>query len=296
MRVGENSECFSGGGGVGCGRGRSEARGRARSLPYLVPHVPPPQPRTFADVPEPRVRGERPGEPGAVASGRHLQEVPVVAAHRCRQQREAEQRAQGSDQEQRAQPGHAGAGAAEAAAGSGRSWEVRGVREMRGTGELGSRSGRGVREASGRRRRGSLESTESGRRGVGEQGGGGALGVAGSRSARAVRMFVRIFQARRPHRLAVPLGFAGKWTPPRCDGQLAPPPLPLDARRTWVQVPASPTSWPDLGSLGKFCHLSKPPVLQPPNGLAGEEDGWGLKLPRTGSAGCSPSLLWELSA
>lgn len=110
MRVGENSERFSGGGGVGVRRGRSEARGRARSLPYLVPHVPPPQPRTFADVPEPRVRGERPGEPGAVASGRHLQEVPIVAAHRCRQQREAEQRAQGSDQEQRAQPGHAGRG------------------------------------------------------------------------------------------------------------------------------------------------------------------------------------------
>lgn len=37
-----------------------------------------------------------------------------------------------------------------------------------------------------------------------------------------MRLFVRIFQARRPHRLAVPLGFAGKWTPPRYDGQLAP--------------------------------------------------------------------------
>lgn len=43
----------------------------------------------------------------AVAGVRHLQEVPVVARHGGRQQREAEQRAQGSGQEQRAQPRHA---------------------------------------------------------------------------------------------------------------------------------------------------------------------------------------------
>ena len=71
------------------------------------------------------------GAPRAVARVRHLQDVPVVAGHGGRQQREAEQRAQ---------PGHAGLGVqGPGERGGPREWESAG-----GDGEWGSPAGQGA--------------------------------------------------------------------------------------------------------------------------------------------------------
>lgn len=118
--------------GIGGTRGRRPARAlrRPASAPW------PTAARTFADTPEPRVRGQLRGAPRAIAGFRHLQDVPLVAGHGGQKQCEAEPRAQ----EQRAQPGHAGLGVQGTEPGE------RGFAELRGSGRGEPGRGRGARD------------------------------------------------------------------------------------------------------------------------------------------------------
>lgn len=196
-----------------------------------APSAPPPAAAcTFADAPEPGVRGQ---PLRAVAGVRHLQDVPVVAGHRGHQQREAEQRAQGGGQEQHTQPGHA---------------------EARGAGPPGS-AGRGS--------------------------GGWGSPARGARAGKPSGSAPSLSWTRRPLLcLRRPRG-----PPPRLAGRSVPPlGAPGDrgkpqSRRYTCHRPAFKAQRPrgagrSSASPASWClNLSKPPVSQPPNGQAEEEEG-----------------------